>query len=130
MEYDWSEENFTDIFGNNYTDIGKPKITQGFDPWNLAAGDTAQLKVWKDSIRNHDTNAMANNDMLVVHLYAGANSEAVFAERYSACAVKPNSLGGAGGGKLAMPVDVTYGGVRTIGTAAVKNGIVTFTPEA
>ena len=130
MEYDWSEESYTDILGNNYTDLSKPKITQNFDPWNLAAGDPAQLKLWKDSIKNHDTNAMANNDMLIVHAYAGSAENAFFAERYSSCTVKPNSLGGAGGGKLAMPVNVAYGGVRTIGTAALADGTVTFTPEA
>lgn len=130
MEYDWGEESTTDIFGDTYTSMSKPKITQGFDPWELDAGDKAQLKVWKDSIRNHDTNAMTNNDMMVAHLYAGTAGTAVFAERYTACAVKPSSLGGAGGGKLAMPIDVTYGGTRTTGTAAVKDGAVTFTPDA
>lgn len=130
MEYDWSEESYTDIHGNNYTDVSKPKVTQSFAPWNLAAGDLAQIKLWKDSIKNHDTNAMANNDMLVVHAYVGTGENAFFAERYSACTVKPTSLGGAGGGKLAMPVDVSCGGTRTIGTAAVADGTVTFTPEA
>ena len=130
MEYDWSEESYTDILGDNYTDLSKPKITQNFDPWNLAAGDPAQLKLWKDSIKNHDTNAMANNDMLIVHAYAGSAENAFFAERYSSCTVKPNSLGGAGGGKLAMPVNVAYGGTRTLGTAALADGTVTFTPEA
>lgn len=129
MEYDWGEETNTDIFGDSYTDMSKPKITQSFDPWPLTAGDKAQLKVWTDAIRNQDTNAMTNNDMLVAHLYAGTADTAVFAERYAACAVKPSSLGGTGGGKLGMPIDVTYGGVRTTGTAAVNNGVITFTPD-
>ena len=58
MEYDWGEESNTDIFGDTYTTMSKPKITQSFDPWELDAGDKAQLKVWQNSIRNHDTNAM------------------------------------------------------------------------
>lgn len=128
MEYDWNEETDTDILGITYTSINKPKITQNFDPWPLAAGDVAQLRIWTDSIRNHDTNAMADNDMLVLHCYAGTADTAVFAERYAACAVKPTSLGGAGGSKLGMPISVTYGGTRTIGTASVKDGAIAFTP--
>ena len=130
MEYDWSEETSTDILGDTYTSMSKPKITQTFDPWQLDSGDKAQLRIWNDSIRNHDTNAMANNDMLVLHCYAGVADTAVFAERYAACAVKPTSLGGTGGGKLGMPISVTFGGTRTVGTAGVKDGAVTFTPKA
>jgi hypothetical protein len=62
-------------------------------------------------------------DMLIVHLYAG------FGERYTGCMVKPSSLGGEGGGNVGMPLDITYGGERTIGTASVTGGVVTFTPE-
>lgn len=130
MEYDWSEETSTDILGDTYTTLNKPKVTQSFDPWTLDAGDKAQVKVWNDAIHDQDTNAMANNDMLVLHLYAGTADTAVFAERYAACAVKPNSLGGAGGGKLGMPINVSFGGTRTTGTAGVKDGTITFTPDA
>lgn len=129
MEFDWGEESSTDILGNTYTTMNKPKITQSFDPWELDAGDKAQLKIWNAAVRDQDANALANMDMLVVHLYAGASDAAAFAERYTACGVKPNSLGGAGGGKLGMPIDVTYGGTRTIGTATVTNGKITFTAE-
>lgn len=129
MEYDWSEETSTDIFGHNYTSLSKPKVAQSFDPWNLDAGDKAQLKIWNDSIRRQDTNAMANNDMLVLHLYAGTADTKVFAERYASCAVKPSALGGVGGGKLGMPIDVSFGGTRTTGTASVKDGAISFTPD-
>ena len=68
-------------------------------------------------------------DMLVVHLYAGAQ-DAVFAERYDASAVETTGLGGAGGGSIGMPITVTFGGTRTVGTAKVADGTVTFTPAA
>ena len=68
-------------------------------------------------------------DMMIAHLYAGATDDEAFAERYSACCVKPTGLGGSGGGSLGMPIDVTYGGTRTTGTAKVANGVVTFTAE-
>ena len=127
-EYDWGEESVTDILGDTYTSMSAPKITQSFDPYQLDGADKAQLKIWNDAIRNQDTGAMCNNDMLILHMYAGTKDTALFAERYAACAVKPTSLGGAS--KLAMPIEVVYGGQRTIGTAAVKEGAITFTPTA
>ena len=128
-EYDWGEESKKDIFGNTYTNLKKPTVTQSFDPCELDSGDVAQLKIWNAAIKDQDTQALASMDMLIVHLYAG-EAGAAFAERYSSCAVKPTGLGGAGGGNIGMPIDVTFGGTRTVGTAEVKDGTVTFTPAA
>lgn len=128
MEYDFSEESKTDIFGNVHTNLKKPIISQTFEPCELDAGDVAQVKIWNQSIKDQDIAAMANNDMLVVHAYAGTADTAVFAERYSSCLVKPSSLGGSS--NVGMPIDVTYGGDRSIGTASVSNGTVTFTKES
>ena len=128
-EYDWGEESKTDIFGNTYTTMKKPTITQTFDPCELDAGDEAQVKIWNLAIKDQDAQALANMDMLVAHLYAGTAETAVFAERYEACSVKPSGLGGEGGGNIGMPIDVTFGGTRTTGTASISAGTVTFTPE-
>lgn len=125
-EYDWSEESKTDIFGHTYTTMKKPTITQTFDPCELDAEDEAQVKIWNLAVKDQNAQALANQDMLVVHLYAGTANTAVFAERYSACSVKPSGLGGEGGGNIGMPIDVTFGGARTIGTASVSDGAVTF----
>ena len=124
-EYDWGEESKTDIFGNTYTTMKKPTITQSFDPCELDSGDVAQVRIWNQAIKDQDVTAMTNNDLLVVHAYAGTADTGVFAERYSACMVKPSSLGGSS--NVGMPVDVTFGGKRTTGTAAVSEGGVTFT---
>ena len=124
-EYDWGEESKTDIFGNTYTTMKKPTITQSFDPCELDSGDVAQVRIWNQAIKDQDVTAMTNNDLLVVHAYAGTADSGVFAERYSACMVKPSSLGGSS--NVGMPVDVTFGGKRTTGTAAVSEGGVTFT---
>lgn len=128
-EYDWGEESKTDIFGNIYTNMKKPTITQTFDPCELDASDEAQVKIWNLAIKDQNAQALSNMDMLVVHLYAGTANTAVFAERYSSCSVKPSGLGGEGGGNIGMPIDVTFGGTRTIGTASVSNGTVTFTAD-
>ncbi len=128
MEYDWGEETKKDIFGNTYTTMKTPTITQTFDPCELDAGDVAQVKIWNQAIKDQDVAAMTNNDLLVVHTYAGTADTAVFSERYSSCMVKPSGLGGSG--NVGMPIDATFGGTRTQGTAAVTSGSVTFTEAA
>lgn len=128
MEYDFGEESKTDIFGEVYTNLKKPIITQTFEPCELDAGDVAQVRIWNQAIKDQDVAAMANNDLLVVHAYAGTKDTAVFAERYGSCLVKPSSLGGSS--NVGMPIDVTFGGTRTTGTAAVSNGKVTFNTAA
>lgn len=125
MEYDWSDESKTDILGDTYTTMKEPIIKQTFDPCELDSGDTAQVKIWNQSIKDHDVAAMCNNDLLVVHTYAGTASTAVFAERYPSSAVKPSGLGGSN--NVGMPIDVTFGGERSVGTASVSGGNVTFT---
>ena len=125
MEFDWGEETKNDILGNTYTTLKKPIITQTFDPCELDAGDTAQMKIWNAAIKDRDVAALESMDMLVVHCYAGTASTAMFAERYAACAVKPSGLGGSA--NIGMPIDVTFGGVRTTGTAAIAAGVATFT---
>lgn len=125
MEFDWGDESKQDIIGETHTSMKKPIIKQTFDPCELDAGDTAQKKIWDLAVVEQNAQALCNMDMLIVHTYAG------FAERYESCMVKPTSLGGAGGGSVGMPIDVTYGGTRTIGSATrAANGTITFTPAA
>ena len=127
MAYDWKKESSTDIMGINYTQLSKPLITQTFDPWQLDSADKAQKHIWNAGIRDQDPEALANMDVIVVHKYVGTANTAMFAERYSSCAIVPNSLGGSN--KVAMPIEVTFGGERTTGTAAVAKGVFTFTPD-
>lgn len=128
MEYDWGDESKTDILGDTYTTMKTPTITQTFDPCELDAGDVAQVKLWNQSIRDHDIAAMTNNDLLVVHTYAGDAATGAFAERYPASAVKPSSLGGSN--TIGMPIDVTFGGTRQTGTAKVTSGALAFTADS
>ena len=130
IEYDWSTDTTTDIFGDVYTKVKKPTQTQSFDPCDLDAGDAAQLRIWNDAIKDKDTAKMAAYDVLLVHLYAGTADTAMFAERYTSSTIVPTGLGGEGGGTIGMPIDVTFGGTRTVGTAAISQGVVTFTPAA
>lgn len=131
-EFDWGEETNQDILGNTFTTMKKPTITQSFDPWDLDGGDAAQAKIHKLAVIEQNASALTNQDMLIAHFYTTVTGgTGSFAERYSSCMVKPNSLGGEGGGNIGMPVDVTYGGTRTIGAVSKDNdGTITFTPEA
>ena len=127
-EYDWAEETKNDILGQTYITLKKPTITQSFEPVELDSDDAAVVAIWNKAIKDHDYAALASMDMLIVHFYAGT-AATPFAERYSACAVRPTGLGGEGGGSVNMPFDVTYGGVRTTGTATKDSttGAITFT---
>ena len=130
MEYDFSLESTTDILGKVRNTMKKPVITQSFDPMPLDAGDEASAYIWNLAVKEQNYNALAAQDMLIVHCYDGTASTAMTAERYSACAIAITGLGGEGGGSIDMPFDVTYGGDRTLGTAAISNGNVTFTAAA
>ena len=129
IEFDWQTETKVDIFGDTYTTGKKATRTQTFDPCELDGVDEAQTKIWNLAVKEDNVQALLNQDMQIVHLYAGTADTAVFAERYSSCAVLPSSLGGEGGGSVGMPIDVTYGGTRTTGTAAVSGGTATFTAD-
>ena len=125
IEYDWSEETSQDILGNTFTTMKKPVMTQTFDPWELDSANEAQELIYQKAIIEQDAPALTNMDVMIAHFYSGSTT-AAFAERYASCMVKPASLGGEGGGNLAMPVDVTYGGERTVGTVSKSGGTVTF----
>ena len=128
-EYDWDSETIRDILGNTYGKLKKPTITQSFDPCDLDGSDAAQVKLWNIGVKDLDAQALAAQDMLIVHFYAGTASTP-FAERYASCMVEITGLGGEGGGNVGMPITVTYGGERTVGTAAKgQDGTITFTPD-
>lgn len=124
-EMDWGDESKIDIFGTTWTTMKKPVITQTFDPCELDSDDAAQEKIWNLAVKEHDAATLSAQDMLIVHCYAGTASTAMFAERYSACAIKPTGLGGSN--NIGMPIDITYGGTWTKGTAAITAGVPTFT---
>lgn len=130
VNYDWGDDTSTDILGNTYTTLKKPQLAQSFDPYYIDSGDTALVKIWNMAVKDQDYTALATQDVLIVHLYAGTAETAMVAERYSACAIRPTGLGGEGGGNISMPIDVTYGGTRTLGTAAIAAGVVTFSAAA
>ena len=128
-ELDWESDTIRDILGATYGTLKKPKITQTFEPCDLDGSDAALLKIWNLAVRDQDAQALAAQDMLIVHFYAG-ESATPFAERYASCMVEVTGLGGEGGGNIGMPISVTYGGTRTTGTASrdASTGAISFVP--
>lgn len=127
-EMDWGQESKQDILGNTFTTMKKPVITQTFDPIPLDAGDAAAVKMWNLAVKDHDAQALANQDMMIGHFYA-TSGDAKFAERYDSCAIAVTSIGGDGGGALNIASEITYGGNRTLGTITKSASGVTFTAD-
>jgi len=128
MEYDWQDESKKDILGNTKTTMRKPIIKQSFEPCELDEGDEALKKIWELAVKEQNAAALCNMDVLIVHLYSGT-AAAAFAERYPASMVKPTGLGGEGGGFVGMPIEVTCGGKRAVGTCSKADGTYTFTED-
>ena len=128
--FDWGDESIRDILGNTWGTMRKPIITQTFDPSDLDSEDAALVKIWNLAVKDQDAQALAAQDMLLVHFYAGTASTP-FAERYASCMVEVTGLGGEGGSNIGMPITVTFGGTRTTGTASrdAQTGVVTFTAD-
>lgn len=130
-EWDWSEETIQDILGNVYNNMKKPTITQSFESL-LDPGDEASTYIWGLAVYEQNAQALSSQDMLIVHQYVTADGgdAGSFAERYDSCAVRVTGLGGSGGGNLEMPIDVTYGGKRTVGSASGTGSSIKFTEAA
>lgn len=122
-EYDWETNSIRDILGATYNTLKSPIVSQQFEPVKLDAGDVAYVKLWNLAVKDQDAQALAAQDILVVHYYTTGN----FAERYPSSMIEISSIGGEGGGDMEMPFTVTYGGTRAVGTATNNNGTVSFT---
>ena len=127
MSYDWGKNTERDILGNTFTKLKKPTITQSFDPIPIDSSDAAVVKLWELAIRDQDNQALANQEVMVAHFYAGDESKN-FAEVYDASAIAVSRNGGDGGDNLTIAAEVTFGGNRTVGTVSKAGAEVTFTP--
>ena len=105
-ELDWESEISRDILGATYGTLKKPKITQTFEPCDLDGADAAQLKIWNLAVKDQDAQALAAQDMLIVHFYAGesaapfqvvfhlAQGHALIAAAFEFAEIFPEDLGG------------------------------------
>lgn len=128
QSYDWQRESKKDIWGNTYNTMKTPLVSTELDEWPVAGNDKAQRHIWELAVVNQDHTKLSAQDILVVHEYAHVGvSTKLFAERYDATSVEVTSLGGEGGGTLVQAASVSYGGTRTIGSATLTGGTVSFT---
>ena len=126
IDFDFKEEVKTDILGITDITMKAPTKKQSFEPCTIREGSALQLKIY-NAIRYERWAELMAMDLLIVHKYVGAVG-AYEAERYAGSAIVPKSLGGST--TLDMPFDIIYGGTRTVGTAAIAAGVVTFTAAA
>lgn len=129
IEYDWGIEAKTDILGNTFATAKTATMTQTFSGSEIIAGDDVMNRLVDLAIVKKNATLLVNQDCLIVHIYLKNESDAAFAERYPASSVIPTTLGGEGGGTLVTDIEVVYGGTRTVGTASVNDGTVTFTKD-
>lgn len=129
IEYDWSIENNTDILGNAYTTAKTAQMTQSFSGNEIVAGDEVMNHLVDLAVVQKSAVKLVNQDCLIVHTYLKNGDGEAFAERYPASSVVPTTLGGEGGAALVSDIDVTYGGARSVGSATVTDGVVTFTED-
>lgn len=129
IKYDWSIENNTDILGNAYTTAKTAQMTQSFSGSEIVAGDEVMNHLVDLAVVQKNAAKLVNQDCLIVHTYLKNSDGEAFAERYPASSVVPTTLGGEGGATLVTDIDVSYGGARSIGSATVSDGVVTFTED-
>lgn len=130
LGYDWQKDSSTDVLGVRRATMKKPQMTQTFTADGVSSDDAALVKIWNMGVKEQNYTALANQDVLIVHKYAGTSGTAFFAERYSGASVSLTSLGGEGGGNLTAEYEVEYAGTRTTGTASIAaGGSVTFSAD-
>jgi len=132
-EYNYDSNTIRDILGDVYSMMKAPIISQSFDPWPIDSGDSALTHIWEKSVRDQDVQSLANQDLLVAHMYTtdGETSPKSFGERYPNSMIEPTRLGGDGGDNVTMGVNATFGGTRSVGGVSIgTGGTVTFTPDA
>ena len=128
-EMNWNVSSSKDILGNTFSEMTEPVVSQTFDPCKIDSEDVFQQKLLNLAIVQQNAQALANQDLLRVHTYLVDEEGNAFAERYPASSIAPSSYGGEGGGSMGLPIDITFGGTREVGTAKVEGGKVVFTPD-
>lgn len=129
IEYDWSTETTTDILGVTSTSAKTAQMSQTFSGNEVVGGDAVMNHLADLAIVQKNAALLTHQDCLIVHTYLKDSEGNAFAERYTASTVIPTTNGGEGGGMLVSNISVNYGGDRVVGSASVKDGTVTFTPD-
>lgn len=126
LELNPNTETVTDITGVTDTSVTKWEPNQSFDPNTVRGGSKLNFKLHK-IWQNKTPELLSQFDVLIVYAYLG-ESTAFEAELQKNCTINITSIGGSA--YVDMPIEIAYSNDITKGTAAIANGVPTFTAAA
>lgn len=126
IDYNADIETFTDILGNNYTDIKKTQPQQEFDPY-LVIGGSKLAAFLNDIRRRNAVSEYSQFTMYIVTMFVGT-AGAYEAEKHTDCTIAVNSIGG--DANVNMPITVYYSNKITTGTVDKIAEDFAFTADA
>lgn len=115
ITYEYDEATSTDIWNTTETIVNKVKQSITFDPYYVKAGDTLQA-ILIDMVNREAWSELSGFKVLVARYYVGEEGS-YQAMTYDACTIKVQSEGGSS--YVSMPIVVSLGGRKTMGTVDV-----------
>ena len=125
MSYNHDVSTTVDILGISHTDVSAAKPQLDLDPMNIRGGQKLSAKLL-DIERRNAVSELSEFEVLNVHAYLG-EAGAFLAEKHVGCTIVPQSLGGSS--YVGLPLNVHLSNDKVLGTATVKDGVPTFTPD-
>lgn len=126
MSYNHDVSTTVDILGISHTEVSAAKPQLDLDPYNIRGGDKLSAKLL-DIERRNAVSELSQFEVLNVHAFLGSAS-AFDAELHTGCTIVPQSLGGSS--YVGMPLNVHLSNQKTLGTATITSGNVTFSPAS
>jgi len=115
ITYEYDEATTTDIWDTTENLVNGVKQSITFDPHYVKAGNTLQA-ILIDIINREAWSELSGFTVLVARYYIG-NDGAYQAVTYDACTIKVQSEGGSS--YVSMPILVSLGGSKTMGTVNI-----------
>lgn len=128
LEFNIEKEEIDDILGDSYQEISKIKYSMTFDAVRMTDGPRGKLadKILDYQMFDDDGLDKLTNfkTVLIFGMYGEEGSYK--AVMHDACTITSASLGGEG--FMRMPLEVAFGGEKTLGTADGIRDIIKFIP--
>ena len=115
IAYEYDEETTTDIWNTTETLVNSVSQSISFDPYYVKAGDTLQA-ILIDMINREAWDELPGFKILVARYYIGEDGK-YQAMTYDGCTIKVQSEGGSS--YVSIPIEVSFGGQKTMGTVDV-----------
>lgn len=124
IEYNPEVNTVTDILGITETSVDKTEPKQTFEPFTVRGGSALAEKLY-NQMREGKLTELSLYNVLVIHGFAGT-AGSYKAELHKNCTIVVNSIGGSA--HVDMPIEINFSNDKTLGTANVLTGEITFTP--